>query len=367
MRVSDVRTRLTEPPPAGDDGLAAAALRHSPHRPDFLVVSPPKTGSTWLADNLRRHPGLYVPPVKELKYFSSFFKWLGPDWYLDQFAPGVGRVKGEASPSYAGLPAGRIRHLRSVWPDLKLVFLMRDPVGRAWSHAKHARRYGEASFRDSPGGDATADEWRACFVHDWLTAAGDYLGQLRRWLAAFPASQVYVGFYESIAAAPEALLRDVFAFLGVDPAIDLAGFPVGERILPGPAGELSCELRSALHRQLHERTADLAEFLAGRLGLTVPVEWAATLAPPAEPAAAESVRAFARESDDDYLAGVLRTRRRSRRPGGASSPTPSATTSTSTAANWWPSPGRPPRRRSKNSGRPARASRPRPWRPSRSG
>ena len=66
--------------------------------PDFLVISPPKTGSTWLADNLRRHPQLFVPAIKELKYFSSFFKALDLGWYLDQFSPAQGRLKGEASP-----------------------------------------------------------------------------------------------------------------------------------------------------------------------------------------------------------------------------------------------------------------------------
>jgi len=75
----------------------------SPHklaslRPDYLIISPGKTGSTWLADKVRRHPQVYLPDQKELKYFSSFFQSLDPDWYLDQFGSAAGRIKGEAPP-----------------------------------------------------------------------------------------------------------------------------------------------------------------------------------------------------------------------------------------------------------------------------
>src|SRR5579871_1405390 len=152
-------------------------------RPHFLVISPPKTGSTWLADNLRAHPGVFVPAVKEVKYFSSLHRWLDLDWYRHHFAPAAGRLAGEASPSYSHLPLSRIRLIRRLFPDLKLVYLMRDPVRRAWSHAKHVHRYREAVFADAPPGPATAGQWRAALADDWMLTIGDSLSQLRRWLA----------------------------------------------------------------------------------------------------------------------------------------------------------------------------------------
>src|SRR5271166_5821623 len=99
--------------------------RFRAQRPDFLIISPPKTGSTWLANNLRRHTQIFVPSIKEIRYFSSFFKSLDLSWYLDQLAPGSGQSKGEASPSYALLPVDRIRLIRWLVPDVKIVFLMR--------------------------------------------------------------------------------------------------------------------------------------------------------------------------------------------------------------------------------------------------
>ncbi len=302
----------TDPVAPERDSLAWC-LRQSPvpyHkltalRPDFLVISPPKTGSTWLAANLRAHPAVFVPKIKEVKYFSCTFKWLDLNWYLDQFAAGEGRAKGEASPSYAILPVEKIRLIRRLMPDVKLLFLMRDPVSRAWSHARHNYRYREANFAAGAGPlESVSDaDWQANFAHEWPLTGGDYLGQLRRWLSVFPPEQMFLGFYESIAARPEALLRDVFAFLGVSPDVDLSAFPVRERVLPGLPADLSPSLACSLRQLLGARTRELAAFLRESFGLAPPAEWDLTL----RPVEADVPRPapFMQEFDDDYLARVV--------------------------------------------------------------
>jgi hypothetical protein len=251
--------------------------------PDFLVISPPKTGSTWLADNLRCHPEVFVPEIKEVKYFSSHLDWLDLAWYLGHFGAAAGRVKGEASPSYALLPLSRIRLVRRLLPDVKLIFLMREPVGRAWSHAKHTYRYREANFAGctAPYDSVTDGQWRENFTHPWTMASGDYLAQLRRWSSVFPREQMYVGFYESLADAPETLLREILAFLGVNPDVDLSAFPLWERIMPGLPGEPPPAHAQALRRLHHCRTRELASFLRDHFGLQPPPAWEATLAPDA--------------------------------------------------------------------------------------
>jgi hypothetical protein len=290
-------------------GISPARFRAC--RPDFLVISPPKTGSTWLADNLRCHPQVYVPALKEIKYFSTFFEALDLGWYLEHFTAGGGRLKGEASPTYALLPVDRIRLIRRLMPDLKLIFLMRDPVARAWSHAKHTYRYRELNFASCALEFAAVEEarWHANFVEDWALASGDYLGQLQRWLSVFPREQMYVGFFGSIVKRPEALLREIFEFLGVAADLDLAAFPVRERILAGISGEPSASLKRTLHQLLHARTVALAEFLRAQFGLVPPPEWSDTLAPPAQPDATfpsnGPIEVFARALDDGYLTRVL--------------------------------------------------------------
>jgi hypothetical protein len=295
---------------------ASLALEVVQAFPDFLIISPPKTGSTWLATNLRCHPEVFVPDVKEVKYFSSLFRHLGLDWYLEHFRAAAGRVKGEATPAYSILPVRTIRRIRALAPHLKVIFLMRDPVGRAWSHAKHNYNFREANFQAFAGAleDVSEDRWLENFIHEWPLTSGDYLGQLRRWLSVFPREQVFVGFYESIANSPQALLRSIFDFLGVSANVDFSAFPACERILEGPRMELPPVLKGQLRLLLQERTRELAAFLDPHLGLRPPDEWNRTLEPKADghsgwPQIGDFSRpafeVFRREFDDDYLARVL--------------------------------------------------------------
>jgi hypothetical protein len=275
-------------------------------RPDFLVIAPPKTGSSWLAANLRCHPGIFVPAIKEIRYFSRYFNALDFSWYLDHFAPAQGRVKGEASPSYAILPVDRIRLLRRLLPDLKLIYLMREPIARAWSHAKHNFRHKEANFAQCTIDlEAVSEQqWSENFSHEWPLAGGDYLGQLRRWLTVFPREQVYVGFYESIRNAPEKLLRDILGFLGVDQDVNWSGFRLWEKVLPGLPGELTPILHRRLQEILADRTRRLDAFLSAQLGLQMPAEWQQSLAASQE-FSATPIPVFDRDADDAYLTRIL--------------------------------------------------------------
>lgn len=274
-----------------------------PTRPDFLVISPPKTGTTWLADNCRHHPSIFIPNIKEVKYFSSLHRVLDLDWYLSHFAPAENRRAGEVSPSYAALPVAMIRRVRDYFPHLKLVFLMRDPVARAWSHAKHAHQYREITFADRAPGPATDEEWRTVLADSWSLLSGDYLGQLRRWTSIFPPEQMFIGFYDDIMTRPADLLRRIFHFLGVDVDIDLTSFPLHERILPGVGGEPSLELGAFLRGLLGPRTVELVDFLQARFGLHPPAEWQIPSYPESTWPTSKP-EAFARDTDDAFVAAV---------------------------------------------------------------
>jgi hypothetical protein len=125
----------------------------------------------------------------------------------------------------------------------------------------------------------------------------------------FPREQLYVGFYESIARQPKTLLRDLFRFLGVDPEVDLASFPVHEKILTGLPGALTPPLEQSLHQLLYDRTGQLASFLREHFNLEPPPEWRRILEAREEKGDPAPVgvtpEVFRREFDDAYLSRVL--------------------------------------------------------------
>ena len=81
--------------------------------PDWMVIAPPKTGTSWVYANLRRHPEAFAVDLKELKYFSNRFELEDLRNYLAHFRRGVGKTKGEASPNYCLLPDRTIRLIRA--------------------------------------------------------------------------------------------------------------------------------------------------------------------------------------------------------------------------------------------------------------
>jgi hypothetical protein len=249
--------------------------------PDWLVIAPPKTGTSWAYANLHEHPQIYATSTKELKYFSHRFETEDLRCYLAHFRGGVGKVKGEASPSYSILPRSTIRLLRQLIPSLKLIYMMRDPIDRAWSHAKHNFRHREANFKGWGGtiDEISDDDWIENLSDDWNRLCGDYLGQLQRWLSIFPREQVYVGFFEDLARAPRLVLRNLLSFLKVDPTFADSDRVTLDRVNRGLSKDIPSRVERHLVAMYGERTRELAEYLRSELGMTVPAEWGRALAP----------------------------------------------------------------------------------------
>jgi hypothetical protein len=94
---------------------------------------------------------------KELNFFVSELNWpLGRDWYAGHFDPSA-RIRGESSPHYTNRPSfngvpGRMREL--LGSDVRLVYVVRDPIDRMLSHYLHNVGGG---YEDRSLADALAD------------------------------------------------------------------------------------------------------------------------------------------------------------------------------------------------------------------
>lgn len=197
--------------------------------PDFVVIGARKSGTTWLYENLRAHPELFLAQGKGVEYFNEHFH-KGVRFYSDRFVAGAGKIKGEVCGAYSFMPPDRIRYMRRLLPDVRLVLLMRNPIDRAWS---------QACMRLTQSGrtldQVSENEMRAFLGSDFVVRAGRYSAMLEHWLSAFAREQLYLGLFEHITDRPQPLMRAVLHHIGASCDIDWARLPLHQTILP-PAG-----------------------------------------------------------------------------------------------------------------------------------
>jgi hypothetical protein len=199
--------------------------------PDFLGIGAAKTGTTWLHHNLRAHPELYLPDVKEVHYFDS--RWhRPPSWYAGHFVGGEGKIKGEITPAYSLLPPERVAAVRRLVPDARLILLVREPVETVWSHAvmKLARERGRKSS------DVQPEEYREFFSRASTRRNVDYTAMIERWQAEYPPGRMLVASNDEVRERPVELLARVFTHLGVSVPDDWSRFPAGTVIDRGVGG-----------------------------------------------------------------------------------------------------------------------------------
>lgn len=187
-------------------------LRRKPKGlPDFLCIGTQKSGTTWLYHQLDRHPSLCMAKPKEVHYFDWYF-YRSVNWYLTHFSCESGKIRGEITPAYSIIEKGRVRFLKRIMPDVKLILLLRDPRERAWSSARF--HFGKQLKRDLS--KVSAEEFITHFNEEWVSDRGDYETIWKKWTSVFSREQFLVLFAEEIEADPESAFQRCCAFLGVE-------------------------------------------------------------------------------------------------------------------------------------------------------
>lgn len=247
--------------------------------PSFLLIGAQKAGTTSLYNYLVRQPDVLPAFRKEIHYLSYLYLHRSERWYRAFFprqSAGSGKVTGEASTYYHMCLRAPERAARLV-PDAKLLFVVRDPVERAFSQYKHSVRKGfetrsfeaaiERELAELPAEleRLRADEGYESYLHQHQAylSRGHYMEQLERWLRWYPRERVHVLRAEDLFARPEPTYRAVLAFLGVklkrriefDPHNQIASADVMD---PGTRGRLEA------YYEPHDRA--LAEWLGSDLG-----------------------------------------------------------------------------------------------------
>jgi sulfotransferase family protein len=209
--------------------------------PDFLCVGAQKAGTSWLYRQLEPHPDFWMPPLKELHYLDNlnrtkrrhpprsndqrdacFFESIKDlsgrshidlDSYGRLFCHKGPLLSGDISPAYSTLTDEIIERVVDHFPDLKVVFLARDPVERAWSQLSMGTRLGIINKFD-----ATDPEQVVCnlLIPGVLTRSHPSK-IVARWRRYVRPENFRVYFFDDLKDNPSELRRSLLCFLGGDP------------------------------------------------------------------------------------------------------------------------------------------------------
>jgi hypothetical protein len=201
--------------------------------PDFFIVGHHKSGTTALYEMLRSHPQIYMPALKEPRYFASdlrvHFEAMQTgrvpttlEDYLALFKEArPDQLMGEASPSYLRSRVAA-RAIAEVQPRARIIAILREPA--SFVRSLH--------FQLMQDRVETEPDLRRALAAEQIERGGErvrrysdhlhYAEQLRRYHDAFPREQVLVLIYDDFRADNAATVREVLRFLGVDDRVELA-------------------------------------------------------------------------------------------------------------------------------------------------
>jgi hypothetical protein len=176
----------------------------------FFIIGAMKAGTTSLFKYLAGHPQLCPSVRKEPKVFRDPGDPKAQRRALRELFEGRTDQPWcfEASTSYTKYPKfpGVPARLREAVPDARFIYLVRNPVERAWSHYIH----------NLACGSETRTFARAFQERPQDRDFSSYHLQLQQYHSVFPRETTLVLVFEEMAASPAATVRGVCEFLGVD-------------------------------------------------------------------------------------------------------------------------------------------------------
>ena len=204
--------------------------------PNFVVIGAPKSGTTSLFYYLAQHPEIYLPVRKELHYFSRdtlASNANGPgdkialqaickninDYTAHYFDASDEKAIGEVSPSYLYYDQTAKRILDELG-EIRIIAILRNPIEKAHSQYMHLIRDNRETLTFPEALDAEAQRADNAWSDLWRYAESSlYSKRLSHFIDIFGAGRVKVLLFDDLIADPDALMADLFGFLGADPSI----------------------------------------------------------------------------------------------------------------------------------------------------
>jgi|GEM_PF-356776 len=180
------------------------------HLVNFMIVGAQKCGTTTLTEMLRGHPSLVCCDVKEPMFFCSSKNWQDEiSDYHSLYKWKEGALHFEASTSYTFFP---YQENKNVWkilhaynPNLKIIYIVRNPIDRIISGYMHAYEQGYID-----------DEIEKAVVENpFFLNLSQYATQIKPFLDLFGDDQVLILFFEDLIKDPTIIINQISSFLNI--------------------------------------------------------------------------------------------------------------------------------------------------------
>lgn len=233
--------------------------------PHFLVLGTQKGGTTSLQKLLEQHPRVYLPPCKEVHYFSLHADE-SQSWYASHYRNAGWRQKrGDITPFYLFHPQAPKR-IHRILPKVRLIALLRDPVERTLSQYFHARRHGFETLDLSEALEAEpkrlAKGEAYSFQKHSYVARSRYLEQLDRYEALFPRQQILILKSEDLFTNTPSVWKRIQHFL----KLEQMTLPMNTPRANEGKGEAD-RIDPIIRTQLKEKLFDTADGVKSRYGI----------------------------------------------------------------------------------------------------
>lgn len=201
---------------------------------DFFCIGAQKAGTTLLHDILVQHQDIYLPPKKEAHFFDVNERYLkGLDYYFETFFKTYSNEKfiGNINPNLQIENRSLDRIIECFGVDVKIIFLLRNPVKRAYSHYLMSKKRGfedlsflEALKRESKRihNPKKHKDYESQEIghfeknHFGYIQRGLYSEKIEYLYSKFSKENIKIVLFENLVSKKEDTISDILDFLNIE-------------------------------------------------------------------------------------------------------------------------------------------------------
>jgi hypothetical protein len=276
------------------------------NRIKFIGIGAMKAGTSWLHYNFGKLSQIYSTPIKEIHYFdrsskyysvkhwstkgffSRFFnfqwqvanlsrigstikkdknykqigfylKWYflnyTDKWYFSLFKNCPDNcITGEITPAYSMLDTEDIKHMYSILPNVKIIYLLRNPIERSLSQYQYSKQKGLIGSNI---------DFYTFFNSKEHQKRSKYVETIERYMSVYPKDQILICFFDAIKFNPKDLLENILEFIGQDSKNVENLTELNKKILPSEKVIHPTEVYEFLKKMHYDEIKTLARNFGG--------------------------------------------------------------------------------------------------------